>query len=198
MKPERLLFTLFLLYWAVVYGVTFFAGNNFKSQFRESIPTGYRMFAPVTNTNYDVYYEFYSDEKLKEKFCISDYIEKQNEKSFVFKKSNFVKERLFGGLIKKLDYHYQKSLYAELYKQKENDFEKQVHTNRELIPIVENLKKFPQLYLLENPEIKADSVSISVMRKPMVLPFSPDYNADFTYKIGEKTFFQTSLIIIKP
>lgn len=193
MKPERLLFILFLLYWAGVYGVTFFAGDHFKHQFRDTIPTGYRMFAPVTNTNYDAYYEFYSEGELKEKFFISDYLKKQNEKSVVFKKSNFVKERLFGGLIKKLDYHYQKSLYDELYKQKENDFEKQVLTNRELIPILENLKKFPSLYLLENPEIKADSVSISVQRKPMILPFATDYNADFAYKIGEKTFFQTSL-----
>jgi len=193
MKPQRLLFTLFVLYWAGVYGVTFFAGNSFKSKFRDTIPTGYRMFAPVTNTNYDVYYEFYSGGELKEKFFISDYLKRQNEKSVVFKKSNFVKERLYGGLIKTLDYHYQKSLYDELYKQKENDFEKQVLINRELIPIVENLKQFPQLYLLENPEIEADSISISVLRKPMILPFAPDYKDDFTYKIGEKTFFQTSL-----
>ncbi len=195
MKPKRLLFTLFLLYWAGVYGVTFFAGNQLKTQFRETIPTGYRMFAPVTNTNYDVYYEFYAEGELKGKFYISDFIEKENEKSVIFKKSAFVKERLFGGLIKKLDYNYQKSLYNELYKQKVNDFEKQVLTNQELIPIVENLKNFPQLYLLENPEIKADSVSISVMRKPMVIPYAPDYGDDFTYKVGEKTFFQTSLII---
>lgn len=193
MKPERLLFTLFLLYWAGVYGVTFFGSDHFKSQFRDTIPTGYRMFAPVTNTHYDVYYEFYSGGKLKEKFFISGYLEKQNEKSVFFKKSNFVRERLFGGLIKKLDYHYQKSLYDELYKQKENDFEKQVLINRELGPIVENLKNFSRLYLLENPGIIADSVSISVLRKPMVLPFEQDYKDDFTYKVGEKTFFQTSL-----
>lgn len=195
MKPKRLLFTLFLLYWAGVYGVTFFGSDHFKSQFRDRIPTGYRMFAPVTNTQYDIYYEFFAGGELKTKFLISDYLEKQNERFILYKKSNFVRERLFGGLIKKLDYHYQKSLYDEMYKQKNNDFEKQVLTNRELVPIIENLKNFSRLYLLENPEILADSVSISVLRKPMVLPFCQDYKDDFTYKIGERTFFQTSLIL---
>ena len=192
MKPERLLFTLFALYWAGVYGVTFFAGDHFKTQIKEWIPTGYRMFAPVTNTNYDVAYEFYEKGELKGKFLISNYLEKENEKSIFQSKSYFVKERLYLGWMKTLDFHYQTSLYNELYKGKENDFDKKLKTHKELIPIVQNLKNFPKVYLKENPNIKADSVSISVMRKPMVLPFDKEYKDDFTYFIGEKVFFQTS------
>ncbi len=193
MKPKRLLFALFLLYWAVVYGVTFFTGNNFKSQFRDSIPTGYRMFAPVTNTNFDVSYEFYTDGNLIRQIQLSDYISNEYQKSIFQQKSAFIKDRLYLGFLKTLDFYYQKTLYDELYKGKENDFETQIRTNRELIRIVENLENFPKLYLLENPDLKSDSISVSVRRKPMVLPFAPEYNRDFTYKIGAKTFFQTSL-----
>ena len=192
MKPERLLFILFALYWVIVYGVTFFAEDNLKSQFRDTIPTGYRMFAPATDTNYDVSYAFYRNGKLTEEFLISDYLEK---KKSIVSKSNFVEERLFLGLVKTLDFHYQTALYDEKYKQKENDFEQKLKTHKELIPIVQNLKNFPKVYLKENPKMKADSVSISVMRKPMVLPFDKEYKDDFTYFIGEKIFFQTSEIL---
>ncbi len=192
MKPKRLLFALFLLYWAVVYGVTFFAGSNLKSQFRDSIPTGYRMFAPVTDTNYDVIYEFYSDGKLRKRLILSEYIASEYDNSIFQNKSAFVKDRLYLGLMKTLDFHYQKSLYDELYKGKENDFAQKLLSEPELLPLVKNLEKFPILYLLENPEIKTDSFSVSVWRAPMILPFDKSYNRDFTYKVGKKVFYKTS------
>lgn len=192
MKPKRLLLTLFLLYWAVVYGVTFCAGENLKSQFRDSIPTGYRMFAPVTDTNYDVFYEFYADGKLTEKIILSEYIAAEYDKSIFQNKTAFVKDRLYLGLMKTMDYHYQKSLYDELYKGKENNFAQKLLSDPELIPLVKNLEKFPKLYLLEHPEIKADSFSVSVWRAPMILPFDKSYDKDFTYKVGKKVFYRTS------
>lgn len=192
MNPKRLLFTLFLLYWAGVYGVTFFAGDNLKKRFRETIPTGYRMFAPVTDTRYDVSYEFSLNSETVRKVELSDYINAQYDTPFYLHKSAYVKDKLFQGSLKVLDFRYQQTLYEELYRNKTNDFEVQTVSNPELSKIIANLKNFSKLYLLENPEIRADSVNISVYRSPVILPFAPDYKDDFTHKVGEKIFYTTS------
>lgn len=192
MNPKRLFFTLFLLYWAGVYGVTFFAGENFKIRLRETIPTGYRMFAPVTNTNYEVFYEFFLNEKLVDTLQLSEYINKEYEKSFYLNKSAYVKDELFQGSLKILDYRYQKALYEEIYEKKPNGFEKQTTSDAELSKIIESLKNFSKVYLSENPEIKSDSVVISVLRSPMILPFAPGYEGDFTYIVGKKIFYTTT------
>ena len=191
MNPKRLLFTLFLLYWVGVYGVTFFAGKNLKSQFRDSIPTGYRMFAPVTNTQYDAVYKFYLNNEAVKEIKLSDYVNSQYEKPIYLNKTAYVKDKLFQGSLKVLDFRYQKSLYDELYRNKENDFEAQTLHNPELSKIITNLKNFSQYYLNENPEIKADSVVISVSRSPFILPFAPEYKDDFTHKVGKKIFYTT-------
>lgn len=192
MNPKRLLFTLFLLYWAGVYGVTFFAGDNLKSSFRDTIPTGYRMFAPVTDTNYDVSYEFFRDGELIREIKFSEYIHKEYDKPFYQNKSAYVKEKLYSGSLKILDFRYQKSLYDEVYRNKKNDFDSLTVSSKELMGIIDNLKNFPKLYLAENPEIFADSVWISASRKPMILPFDSLYKGAFTYRIGNKIFFTTT------
>lgn len=197
MKSKRLLFILFLVYWVVVYGVSFISNQQIKDFFKETIPTGYRMFVPMTKTNFDVQYKFYQKGMLIKEVALSDYLKKEYNKSLFNNKVAYIKDKLYFGSIKILDFKYQNSLYNEHYLGGENNFKKLIETDQELVDIIESLKVFPKLYLSENKDIISDSISISVNRFPIILDFDERYEGDFTYKAGEGEFYKAYIKLDK-
>lgn len=195
MKPKRLLFALFVLYWIGVYGVTFFYGEQSKTFYKGLIPSGYKMYAPITNTLYDVRYEFYKEDLLVENILLSDYIKEEYDKGILNNKTSFSKSKLYEGSLKVFDFQYQTALYKKRYKNDSIELDSHLMSSSRMVEIDRNLKNFSQLYLQEEPNLKSDSVSISVYRKPMILPFQPDFKADFTYELGAGIFYKTHQII---
>jgi hypothetical protein len=193
MKPKRLLFALFVLYWIGVYGVTFFLGDQSKEKFKGLIPTGYKMYAPITNTRYDIQYEFFLQGEKRKSIWFSDYIQEEYDKGIFSHKTSFAKTKLYEGSLKILDFQYQSALYKKRYKKEEIDVNPYLMANSRIQKIDQNLKNFAQLYLHENSDLKTDSVSISVYRYPMILAFQPDFRNDFTYELGEGMFYQTQI-----
>lgn len=189
MKSKKLWISLFLLYWFIVYGLSFLNNEYLNSQVVELIPTRYRMFAPVTKTNFDVEYVFYHKGNEQKKMMFSEYIREEYDKSILLNKTSFIKDKLYQGNIKVLDFNFQEALYNEKYQNIPNDFEQRVQENPLLIYTLRSLTNFPKLYLKENPNLKSDSIKLSVYRAPMVIPFDTNYDDDYTYKIGAKYFF---------
>lgn len=196
MKGKKLWISLFLLYWFIVYGLSFLNKDELNSKVSEVIPTRYRMFAPVTKTNFDIEYVFYYKGKEQKKLMFSEYLREEYEKSILYNKRSFIKEKIYQGNVKILDFHYQETLYQEKYQNKPNDFEQRLNEIPVLNYTLQSLGNFPLLYLKENPEIKSDSVQFSVYRAPMVLPFKTEYDNDFTYEIGPK-YFLTQFLLLK-
>ena len=195
MKAKKIGGVLFVMYWISVYGLSFYDNESLNAQLREIIPTSYKMFAPATKTNYDVEYVFYKDGQPKKQLVFSDYIDAEYKKSILKDKTSFIKDKLYQGNLKVLDFNYQQALYAEKYMEKTNDFERRIVSNPILIKTIQNLQNFPKLYLNENPDLKADSVVIFVHRKPMILSYTPEYKDDFTYHLGEMCFFKTYTLL---
>lgn len=195
MKAKKIGVLLFVMYWLIVYGLSFYDNETLNAKLREIIPTSYKMFAPATKTNYDVEYVFYKDGQQKKQLVFSDYIDAEYKKSILTDKTSFIKDKLYQGNLKILDFNYQQALYAEKYMEKPNDFEERIVSNPLLIKTIQNLRSFPKLYLKENSNLHADSVSISVYRKPMVLPYDLKYSDDFTYHLGEMYFFKTYTLL---
>lgn len=193
MKSKSLLFTLFVLFWTMVYGVSFFGGSKLKTLFGGLIPTGYKMYAPPTTTNYDVAFTFFLNNEEVEHIRLSEYLKKENEKPFYHDKTAFVKERLFLHSIKDLDFAYQSALYDSLYKNKENDFEVQLLESESLKLVQKSFSNFAQLYLYENPDLNADQVKVEVHRYPIEIPWNLEYDRDFTYTAGEGIIYNDIL-----
>lgn len=193
MKPKRLLFTLFVLYWVAVYGVTFFISNSYKKQLKGLIPTGYKMYAPITNTNFDIQYDFYKNNVLVDTLKFSRYIQKEYDKGIFWHKSSFAKSKLYEGSLKVLDFHYQTTHYQNRYNHKNLDWDSVVFNTPILQEIDLNLQNFAKLYGTEHPELKFDSVVITVYRYPMILTFNPEFRNDFTYEVGERIFYTTQI-----
>lgn len=193
MKPKRLLFALFILYWVGVYGVTFFLSDNSKNKFKGLIPTGYKMYAPITNTNFDVHYHFFRNKELVDSVQISQYIEEEYDKGIFWNKTAFAKSKLYQGSLKVLDYHYQTALYRKRYKKENIHLDSLLFEYPKLQKVDQDLKNFAKLYRTEHPTLKFDSASISVYRYPMILAFQPDFRGDFTYELGEGIFYKTQI-----
>jgi len=192
MKPNKLLLTLFVLYWTVVYGASFIAPKSFKNRFKEFFPTAYRMYAPSTTTNYEAVYDFFLNGEIIRTLNLSERLEKERKDSIWDDKRVFVKRRIYLESLKAFDYDYQMGLYKELKDKVPNDFEKRVETDPYLSKIAQSLRNYVKLYAEENPDFKFDSVRISAVRIPTVIAFAPDYKGDFTYKAGEGVFYVTS------
>jgi hypothetical protein len=193
MKPKRLLFALFILYWVGVYGVTFFLSDNFKNKFKGLVPTGYKMYAPITNTNFDVHYHFYRNKELVDSVRISHYIAEEYDKGILWNKTAFAKSKLYAGSLKVLDFHYQTALYRKRYKKVNINLDSLIIGNSKLQKIDQDLKNFAKFYRVENPSLKFDSASISVFRYPTILAFQPDFHNDFTYELGNGIFYRTQI-----
>lgn len=196
MKPKGLLFTLFILYWIVVYGVALFSGK-FRNDFRQTsvshfIPYGYSMFTPMTKTKFHVTYDFYKDDNLEKKVSLGEYIESEYDKGLIYNKSTFVKSKIFMDQIYQLDLAFQKFHYQGIFKNK--TFEELIGTDSKLKSIVANVQNFSDLYIKENPLQKFDSVLISIKREPMILPFNKNYKGDYTYVIGDTVFYRSNYI----
>lgn len=195
MKPKRLLFALFVLYWIGVYGVTFFYDGISIGLFNGMIPSAYKMYAPVTNTHYDVHYDFYLSGQKVKSILLSEYIHSDESKGIFQDKTNFAKSKVYEGPLKVLDFEFQSALYKKRYKKDSLDLNEHLLNQPKIQRIEKNLQNFAKLYLAENPNFKSDSVSISVRRDPMILAFQPDFKNDFTYEIGKGVFFKTQLIL---
>jgi|26BtaG_2_1085354.scaffolds.fasta_scaffold00010_65 hypothetical protein len=195
MKAKKIGVLLFVIYWFIVYGLSFYDNESLNAQLREIIPTSYKMFAPATKTHYDVEYRFYKNGKQMKQLVFSDYLAAEYKKSILKDKTSFIKEKLYQGNLKVLDFNYQQAVYAEKYKEKPNDFEERIVSNPLLTKTLQNLRNFPKLYLKENPNLEADSVVIFVHRKPMILSYTPEYKDDFTYHLGEMCFFKTYTLL---
>lgn len=192
MNTKKLLFTLFILYWIMVYGVSFFASKDTKERYRNLFPTGYRMYTPATNTHYEVDYTFYKGGEAVGDVRFSEFMLKEKEEGRLLK-TRFVEDRLFSGFLKTLDHHYQMELYKEKVENRENNFDELSRTHPQLQMILGGVKNFPKFYLSKNPDIQADSVSILISRYPMILPFDPEYIDNFTYYAGEGVFYKTGI-----
>lgn len=198
MKSKGLLFTLFILYWVAVFGVALFSGK-YRNELRQTslshfIPFGYSMFTPMTKTNFDVSYEFFKDGHSVRTISINDYLGKEFDKGLIHNKTSTNKSRNYFEQIYQLDLAFQKNQYAAIDHPANESFEEALDKNPNLKSIQENIKKFSKLYMDENPSLKADSVSISVFRKPMILPFHPNYKGDYTYVLGDMVFYKTYYI----
>ena len=194
-KAKKIGVLLFVMYWITVYALSFYDNDSLNSKLSQIIPTSYKMFAPATKTIYDVEFVFYKQGQRIEQLHFSDYIEAEYKKSILKDKTSFIKDKLYQGNLKVLDFNFQQALYAEKYKEKPNDFDQRLSSNPLLIKTVQNLKNFSKLYLNENPDLKADSVVILAHRKPMVLPYNLEYRDDFTYHLGEMYFFKTYTLL---
>lgn len=192
MNAKKLLFTLFVLYWIMVYGVSFFASKGTKERYRNFFPTGYRMYTPATNTHYEVDYTFYKEGEAVEELRFSEFMRREKEKGRLLK-TRFVEDRLFSGFLKTLDHHYQMELFTEKVKKGENRFETLTREHPELQMIIGGVENFAKYYISVNPDLRADSVHIKVSRAPMILPFDPEYKGNFTYYAGEGVFYETGL-----
>lgn len=82
-----------------------------------------------------------------------------------------------------------------MYNSSNENFEDVINKDENLKSITQNLRNFSKLHQKENSTWKADSVSISILRKPMILPFDQNFKGDFTYVLGEMNFYQTNLIL---
>lgn len=192
MKPNKLLLTLFVIYWTTVYGASFITTKSFKSWFKPFFPTGYRMYAPATTTDYNVVYEFYSNAEIIRTLNLSEKLEKERKDSVWDDKRAFVKRRIYLESLKAFDYDYQMGIYKELKEKIPNDFEKRIETDPYLTKIAQSLRNYVKLYAEENPDFKFDSVRISAIRIPTVIAFDPNYKGDFTYKADKGVFYVTS------
>lgn len=192
MKPNKLLLTLFVIYWTTVYGASFITTKSFKNGFKPFFPTGYRMYAPATTTDYDVVYEFYSNGEITRTVNLSEKLEKERKDSVWDDKRVFVKRRIYLESLKAFDFDYQMGIYKELKDKVPNDFENRVESDPYLSKIAQSLRNYVKLYAEENPDFKFDSVKISTVRIPTVIAFDPDFRGDFTYKAGKGAFYVTS------
>lgn len=199
MKPKGVLFSLFILYWIVVYGVALFS-SDLRNSFRQTalshfIPYGYSMFTPMTKTRFDVNYEFYKNGNAVKNIFLQDYINSEYNKGLIHNKTAFVKYKIYLDQIYQLDLAFQKNQYAQLSDSEQGNFEEVINKDENLKSIIQNVRNFSKLYLKEKPELTADSVIISIKRKPMILPFNPEYKGDFTYVLGDTVFYKTNLIL---
>ncbi len=198
MKPKGLLFALFILYWIVVYGVALFSGK-IRSEFRQStlshfVPYGYSMFTPMTKTKFDVSYEFYENGKPIKILSLREYIDAEYDKGLLYNKTAFVKSKIYLDQIYQLDLAFQKNQYARMNNPETKGFEDVIQEEENLNSIIRNIQNFSKLYIEENPSLTVDSVIISVRRKPMILPYKPDYTGDYTYVLGDTVFYHTDYI----
>lgn len=198
MKPKGLLLALFILYWIAVYGIALFSGK-FRNDFRQTslshfVPYGYSMFTPMTKTTFDVSYQFYKDGNLAEIVSLRNYLDAEFNKGLFHNKASTVKSRVYLEQIYKLDLAFQKEQYAGINNPENQDFEKTVANDESLKSIAQNIINFSKIYKEENPSLEADSVGVSVYRKPMILPFNPGYKGDYTYILGDMVFYKSSYI----
>jgi len=190
---KKLLFILFFIYWILVYGISLVKNMEFKNQFREVFPTGYRMYAPSTTTNYEIHFEFYQNSTVAESFFLSDYIDKSYEKSIVTNKKTFLFDFMYQRAVKDFDYEYQMFVSKTGIKQGKIDFAIAVEKNPELGKKARLFENFSKNYLKENQELIVDSVRISFYRLPIVLPFDKAFREDFTYFAGKGIFYETTI-----
>lgn len=200
MKTKGLLFTLFILYWVAVFGVALFS-SELRQEFRKTslsnfVPFGYSMFTPMTKTNFDVKYEFFKNGKSIEIVSLDNYLENQFDKGLIYNKSSSVKANIYFVQIYQLDLAFQKNHYAKSNHTSTESFDDVINMDGNLKAIAENIQNFSKLYMKEN-SISADSVLISVERKPMILPFNPNYKGDYTYHVAETVFYRKKLILNK-
>lgn len=199
MKPKGLLFTLFILYWVAVFGVALFSGK-YRNEFRKTslshfMPFGYSMFTPMTKTNFDVSYEFFKNGHSVKTIYLQKYLDTEFEKGLLQNKTSTNKSRNYFEQIYQLDLAFQKNQYAKTYGSLNGNFEDIINKDEKLKSISQNIRNFSKLYQEENPSLEADSVSISVFRKPMVLPFNPNYKGDYTYVLGDMVFYKMNYVI---
>ncbi|HUH35690.1 MAG TPA: hypothetical protein VL022_07665 [Moheibacter sp.] len=192
MKTKSLLLLLFVTFWTIIYGVSFFGSNTLKAAFRGFIPTGYKMYAPPTKTNYDVVFTYCSKGEIIDQVHLSTYINEAQQQSMLHQKAAFVKERLFLYSMRTWDVDVQKALYQAMYLNGENDFEKEWNDSERLVAIRQSLLNFSQIYWTEKAEVEKewDQLKIEATRHPIVIKYAPDYQKDFTYTVGEKVFYQ--------
>lgn len=199
MKPKGLLFTLFILYWVAVLGVALFSGK-FRNEFRKTslshfVPYGYSMFTPMTKTKFDVSYEFFKNGNSIKTISLQNYVDAEFDKGLIHSKSATIKSRVYLEQIYQLDLAFQKNQYAKMYNSSNENFDDVINKEGNLNSITQNLRNFAKLYKVENPSLDVDSVSISVFRRPMILPFNPNYKGEYTYVLGKMNFYETNLIL---
>lgn len=195
MNPKRLLFTLFLLYWAGVYGVTFFS-ENYKEKIKNSsyrffMPTGYNMFSPVTQTTFNVKFEFFEREAKIGEINSWDYLN-ENGKFPIERKEVFLKKMVYFYRVPDLDYAFLKNDYDLKYRNKKEDLDSIYAQDIYLKNLISKIKKSSELFIKEDADLeRADSVFISIKRTPIILPFHPEYKENYTFHVGDTVFFST-------
>lgn len=196
MKIKNLLFILFAIYWLMVYGAGFFSSDNFRDKYKNNFlfPVAYKMYAPPTTTNYNVFYDFYHSGRLVREINLWDEFKSERKSSFPFDKKTFIKRRLYLESLKRPDFVFQQFLYDKKYKGEEFDFNERIESSDYLKGAINNLSNFINLYADENPELIFDSVVISAKRSPIVISFKPEYRKGFTYEAGEGVFYKTTVI----
>lgn len=198
MKPKGLLFALFILHWIAVLGIALFS-SKFRQEFRKTslsnfIPFGYSMFTPMTKTNFDVKYEFFKNGKSIKSISLQNYLESEFDKGLIYNKASSIKANIYSVQIYQLDLAFQKNHYAKSTQSSTEKFDDIIYKDKNLKSITQNIQNFSKLYLNEK-SISADSVLISVERKPMILSFNPNYKGDYTYHIPETIFYKKNLIL---
>lgn len=191
MKTKNLLLALFVIYWTIVYGASFITPRNFKEKYKPFFPTGYKMYAPPTTTNYDVVYDFYYKGKNTKTINLWNKLEEERKNLIWNDKNVFIKRRLYLESIKSFDFDYQMGMYKQLTEKIPNDFQKRIEDSRYLSQIAQSFRNYAKLYSFENPEDKFDSVKISVVREPIILVFDSTNKRDFTYLSGKGVFYIT-------
>lgn len=195
MNPKRLLLALFLLYWAGVVGVTFFSSSLKesvrKSYYRFFVPSGYNMFVPVTQTNFNVKYEFYNGNQKVGELNSWEYLD-ESGKSLFERKEIFLKKMVYFYRVSNLDHAFLNHDYDWKYirkiEQPDSGFVQGVYLNN----LVGKLKNVSEIFIHEDPKLaETDSVAISVRRMPIILPFQPDYEPNYSFFVGDTVFFQT-------
>lgn len=161
------------------------------------MPYGYSMFTPMTKTKFDVNYEFFENGIPVKTISLEQYLNSEFDKGLFHNKTASVKSRIYFEQIFQIDLAFQKNQYAAINNPENLNFSDVIKQDPNFTAIIENIQNFPKLYLSENPEFHVDSVSISVIRKPMILPFNPNYKGDYTYVLGNMIFYKSSINISK-
>ncbi len=200
---------LLILYWlfAVLKGLDINFSCNNKLIQKATIfllPPNYRMFIGPYKTKFLIIYTFYKNNKVLETVNTTDYFRSHIKQEFPFSNKTY---RLSVGIEDSfyyVDYEYQKK-FEELKNKKldrksiNRELGVMLSSHTEIKKNFKTLANFHKVIVENNQDLKqATKVKVLFKRIPVILDYKDsmayvDHN--LTYEIGEKTFYEETLVI---